>query len=410
PPRRRDSATAGVRGAQRQTVPVNPRRGNRLRGVLVAGLVTSVWNCLVVILPVFMLVMVAWWIAGHPGSVSDVARTAGAVWLLAHGIPVSVSGLAIGIPPLALTAVLVWRLARAGAHTIRAIGGRDFPAIRATTLSVLIGYILVATLVGYLVDGSLFAVTGWKIVVHAAVLAIVASSLGALGESGLGHHLWHRFPIHIRRGMRTGMLSTVTLLAAGCLLVGAALAVRGGLVIDSLAAYSGGAIGLGILSLLFMPTVSVWAASYLLGPGFAVGVDTHVGITTVDIMPLPVFPLFAAIPDAPLPAAGTALLGVPLAIGTLHGVLLAIRSIDLRVARLIWAGLTAGVTSAVLVAVAGYLSSGPLGNGQLASIGPHVLRTASVSGGMIGGSVLVAALLARMLGARHRPQYRPTRR
>ena len=50
-------------------------------------------------------------------------------------------------------------------------------------------------------------------------------------------------------------------------------------------------------------TRPLFAGSYLLGPGFAVGAGTLVSPTAVVIGPLPLFPLLAALPDAgPTPA------------------------------------------------------------------------------------------------------------
>lgn len=400
-PRQRKRDTSRARGAQRNTVAVNPAVLPRVRGVFTAGIVTCVWNILVVLLPIIMAVIASWWVAGRPGGVADVLRTAGALWLLGHGTPLGVAGLPIELPPLLLTAVIFWRLSKAGAHTIRAIRGRDFPAVRVATLSVVASYTVLATAIAFFVDsGDIYAVAPWQVAIWAALLACVASSLGALSESGGGHIFWHRLPVWLRRGMRTGMVSMVAILAAGALLVGAALAVHGEQVAATVANYSGGALGLAVLSLLFLPSVAVWGAAYLLGPGFAVGAGTEITVMHVDILPLPVFPLFAAIPHGPLSAWGTALWGVPLVIGSVQGVILALRSADLRLSSLLWSVFTSGLTVFVIAAVASFLASGALGNGQLAHMGPHIWPTAGAAGAMVVVAVLVGAVAGRALGAK----------
>jgi hypothetical protein len=398
------TAAARVRGGQRKTVAITRYAPTRLRGVLTAGIVTSVWNCLVVLLPVLLAVIGAWWAVGRPGAVSDVVRTAGAIWLLGHGVPVGVAGLTVGVAPLLLTGVVFWRLARAGGNTIKAIRGRNFPAVRAATLSVVVGYTLVVTGIAFLVSGQVYAVQPWRAALHAAVLSLVAASLGALAQSGGSQALWYRFPVWLRRGMRSGALATTITMAAGALAVGASLAVRGGPVADTVGAYQGGAVGLGVLSLLYVPTVAVWGAAYLLGPGFAVGVATQVSVIAVDVLPLPVFPLFAAVPQAPLDSWGTVLWGVPLAIGSMQGVLLALRSMDLRLSRLLWAAVLSGVTAAAVTAVLVFAASGSLGNGQLAVVGPSIGTTSLAAGLAIGVSVLLGAVVARLLGARRTAQ------
>jgi hypothetical protein len=396
PPRR-------ARGAQRETVVVTPRIPARLRGVMTAGAATSVWNLLIVVLPVLAVVILAWWGAGFPGSVAAAVRMAGAIWLLAHGVPVGVAGLTVGLPPLLLSAVVVWRLSRAGAHTVRAIGGRDFPAVRAATLSVTLSYTVMTTVVAYLVSDDPFGVTIWRAAVHAAVLSLVAGSLGALAESGGGTALWHRIPVWLRRGMRSGALTMVVVLAAGALLAGVAIAVRGGSVAKTFAAFGGGAVGavgVGVVCLLYLPTVAIWATAYLLGPGFAVGVDTHVSVIGVDIGPLPAFPLFAAIPDAPLDWRGTALWGVPLAVGCVFGVVLAIRSIDLALPQLTYASIVSGVSAGLVTAALSFAAAGPMGVGRMAELGPPVWKTAATAAGVVAAAVCLGALVARLVGVR----------
>lgn len=388
------------RGRQRDTVVVSPAPRSRVRGVLVAGMVTSVWNCLVVATPVLVAVITVWWIAGRPGAVATVVKAAGAVWLVGHGVPVGVAGLTVGLPALALTVIILWRLSKAGANTIRAIGGRDVPAVRAATLSVVIGYTLTTFLIAFLVDGSGFTVTLWRAAAHAAVLALLGASLGALSESGCGTALWHRLPVWWRRGLRTGALSIMATVAAGALLTGVAIAVRGSSVAETITVYNGGALGLAILSLLYIPTLALWATAYILGPGFAVGDGTHVSVMEVVLGPLPQFPLFAATPAEPLDVWGTALWGVPLAIGSIQGVLLALRSVDIAIPRLIYATIVSGVTAGVVTLGLMYAASGSLGQQHLSVMGPRVLSTAATAAGVVAGSVFVGAMATRLLGAK----------
>ena len=51
------------------------------------------------------------------------------------------------------------------------------------------------------------------------------------------------------------------------------------------------------LGLLAVPTAVVWAASYAVGPGFAVGVGTAVAPSGVALGPVPALPLLGALPD-----------------------------------------------------------------------------------------------------------------
>ncbi|MGH8793437.1 MAG: cell division protein PerM [Stackebrandtia sp.] len=409
PPRQRG---AGARGAQRQTVKVTPRPSTsppRLRGVLTAGAVTAGWNALVVFIPILVAVITAWWAVGRPGGVSTVLRAAAAVWLYGHGAPVTISRvdsaghtaeLTFGLIPLLLTLVIFWRLSKAGGHTVRAIKGRDLPAVRVSVLAATISYVLIVLVAGFLASAPPFEVSTWRAGLHAAALCLVATSLGALAESGRGRALWRRLPVWLRRGVRTGGLTTASMLAVGALLAGAAFALRGSAVARTLPDNVDGALAVGVLTLLFIPTAAVWGAAYTLGPGFSVGAGTEVTVMDVSLGPMPVFPMFAAIPGEPLSWQGTVLWGVPLAIGVIQGVLLAVRSVDLRLPRLLSSTVAAAIVAGVLTGAAAFAASGPVGDARMSVVGPPVWETASVTVAVVGISVMLGALCARVTGSR----------
>lgn len=409
----RQRATSDSRGAQRDTVRVSPRprSSSRLRGVLTAGALTSSWNALVVVVPILVAVILAWWAVGRPGGVATVVRAVGAMWLYGHGVPVGVSRadgdgatleLTLGVAPLLLTAVIAWRLFKAGAHTVRAFGGRDAAAARAATLTVTLCYTALVTVTAWLASAGPFAVSTWQAAAHAAVLCLLAGGLGGLAESGAGAALWGRVSPWLRRGVRTGALYCLSLLAAGALLAGTAFAVRGAAVARTVPEGVDGALAVGLLTLLFVPTAAIWGAAYALGPGFSIGVGTQFSVMEVSSGPMPVFPVFAAAPGAPLDWWGTALWGLPVVIGILHGVLLATRSVDLGVSRLLAAVFAAAAVTGALTAAACFLASGPVGEARMAVVGPQAWSTAGVAAVVLATAATAGALSARMFGARRR--------
>ena len=401
-PSQRGARSTRTRGTQRATVTVNALPPPRLRAVLMAGAATSAWNALVVLLPILVLVIGAWWMVGRPGAVSDVTRTVGAIWLVGHAVPINVVGLPVGLPPLVLTAIIVWRLSKAGANTVRALQSRTVPAARAATLTVTMWYVLFALLVALLVNSGAYEVSIWKTALWSGILSLVSCGVGAMNEAGALGDRWLGLPVWLRRGIRTGTLSMLALLACGALGVGAALALRGSAVIETFAAYDGAAIGLVLLSVLYLPTAAIWASAYLLGPGFAVGVGTHVSVMEVDIMPLPVFPLFAAVPHAPLDAWGTALWGVPLVIGCVQGIALGLRCMSMRWATMMWSVVAAGLTAGGLMAMLAFTASGALGSQRLSQLGPGVAQSAGSAAVVVAGSVLCGAVAARAFGRSRR--------
>ncbi|HEY1180233.1 MAG TPA: DUF6350 family protein, partial [Phytomonospora sp.] len=307
------------RGRQRETVAVGqsplPRRKRTARSVFTAGAATTGWAVIVVGTPLIVCVVAAWWMAGHTGSVSDAVRAAGAAWLLGHGVPVGVGGGLIGLAPLVVTAVLAWRLVKAGANTARAIGARDSAAVRSVLLAIVPPYTAMAVVIAALVDSDFFSVSVLRGAGHAALFAVVFGVWGALRESKVGVRRWRRLPLWLRRGLRTGMIATVLLLAAGSLAAGISLAANASAATEILDGYGTGALGVGLICLVYAPSFAIWSTSFLLGPGFAFGTGTTVSLVDVVLGPVPAIPLLAALPTQPAPPAATVLLGVPVATG-----------------------------------------------------------------------------------------------
>ncbi|MGH3647105.1 MAG: cell division protein PerM, partial [Micromonosporaceae bacterium] len=88
--------------------------------MLVAAAVTGGWAAVVSFAPVLIVVLVGWF-GSSAVSGGTAVRFALTGWLLGHGVPFSAGGRSIGLIPLGLTALVVWRLVRAGAHTARAV-------------------------------------------------------------------------------------------------------------------------------------------------------------------------------------------------------------------------------------------------------------------------------------------------
>jgi hypothetical protein len=347
-----------------------------------------------------VLTILAWWLAGREAAVSAVLAAAATVWLAGHGVAVDVGGLHLTVTPLLLTALLAWRLAKAAAGTTRAIGGRDGAAVRAAAGSVSILYIGLAAGGAVLAARGPFGVSIVQTLLYVAPFAIAVAAYGSAREAGVLP--WERMSVWLRRGLRTGALFVIALLACGACALGVAFAVRGPVVVDTLAVYGDGAWAVGFISLLYLPNLAVWAVAYLIGPGFAVGTDTSVQVALVELNPLPVFPLFAAVPNAPLPASATAVLGLPLMLAAVLGVLLTYRSPDLRVPRVTTAALVAAVTASLLLAALAWASGGATGTGLLSRIGPSPVAVAGVGGAVAAIGMVCAALVARLFAVHRR--------
>ncbi len=375
-------------------------RAKRPRALLASALATTVWCATVVFTPILVCVIIGWWQAGAQGPVSVVVAAAGTAWLSGHGVPVDIGPVHLSVTPLALTVLIAWRLAKAAAGTTRAIGGRDAAAVRAAAGLVSILYTgLVAGAAALSARGP-FGIDMLPALLHAVPLIVAATAFGAAREAGVLP--WGTASVWLRRGLRTGLITAGALLAFGAAATGAAFAVRGPVVADTLGLYGNASWIVALMSLLYLPNLAVWAAAYLAGPGFAVGAGTAVQTELVELGPLPAFPVFAAVPNAPLPDYATVLVGLPLMLAAVFGVILTYRSPDLRLPRVTTASIVAAATGALALALLSYLSGGAAGQDLLAELGPDPVAVAGIAGVQFLIGLVGAALVARLFAVHRR--------
>lgn len=196
--------------------------------------------------------------------------------------------------------------------------------------------------------------------------------------------------------------------AASAVVAVAALAVAGLMVAKYAAiialyesAHAGvlGGVTLTIGQLAFLPNLVIWAASWLVGPGFAIGTGSAVSPLGTSLGPIPTIPLLGALPTGDF-AFGFLGLLVPVLAGFLVGV--AIRPRLLRVlgdaprARMLAvAGLGVALSSGVVLGLLAWASAGSAGPGRLVDVGPWPLLVGAFAALEIG----VAATLGLFAGA-----------
>lgn len=379
---------------------VKRAKAKRPRTLFASALATTVWCATVVFTPILVVVILGWWQAGREGAVAAVAAAAGIAWLSGHGVPVDIGPIHLSVAPLALTALIAWRLAKAAAGTTRAIGGRDAAAVRAAAGVVSILYTgLLAGAVAFCNTGP-FGVDMLPALLHAVPLIAVATAFGAAREAGILP--WGAASVWLRRGLRTGMITAGALLACGAAATGVAFAVRGPLVADTLRLYGPESWIVALLALIYLPNCAVWAAAYITGPGFAVGAGTAVQAEMVELVPLPAFPVFAAVPNGPLPSYATILIGLPLMLAAVFGVILTYRSPDLRVPRITTAATVAAATAAVVLGGLAHLSGGAAGQHLMADLGPDPLAVAGIAAAQFVIGLVGSALIARLFAVHRR--------
>ncbi|MEU2611620.1 DUF6350 family protein [Micromonospora sp. NPDC007271] len=425
-PRRPAAGVADARptGRAGPRVPA-PRSAEAPRGrapLPVAAGVAAGWAAVTSWLPVTLVLGLAQ-LSEDAGSLPGALRAGLAGWLLGHGVPLQTGAGPLGLAPLALTALAVWRLTRAGVHVSRAIGtrgGRSPGQALTAAVAVGLGYALLGALAAVVAGTGGLRVSPVRAGLTFALVGALAALVGAVRTTGVSVLLARRSPAPLRDGVRTGLVAGLLLLGAGAGAAGLAVATGGGDAADMIGAYRtgvAGQAGITLVSLAYAPNATVWSASYLLGPGFAVGTDTAVRTSEVSLGALPAVPLLAGLPSGPMDGLGAGLLAVPVLAGMAAGWLLARRLARLAAqerATVGWAALLgpaalAGPVAGVLLGVAAAISGGPLGGGRLAEIGPVWWQVAGVATAVVAAGALLGAVATRLLtrdsaaGGRARP-------
>ena len=351
----------------------------------------------------------------------------GTLWQYGHGVPLDIdvpvetltaAGIApdaaaftLSVTPLAFLLFTLLFAARSGARAARS-GSWLTGALSGSLAFTLIALVVALTAPLDVAHTSLVL----AIVLPGAVylLGVVAGAVRTVWEDGDGgavdriHDLldswgdWGPVPAAAVRG---AAFALVTVTGASALAVALMTLLRGGEVV---ALYEAarvdllGAVMLTLGQLAFLPTLIVWAASWLAGPGFAVGTGTAVSPAGTQLGVVPGIPVLGLLPENGSIWMLVVVL-VPIAAGALAG--WAVRS------RLVWEGTPLGAApravialgiaaaTAAVAAVAAVLAGGSMGPGRLADTGPSPLLFALV----LGGEVLIGAAIL-LLSPRHRDE------
>jgi hypothetical protein len=164
-------------------------------------------------------------------------------------------------------------------------------------------------------------------------------------------------------------------------------------------ALGGAALTIGQLALL--PNLVIWLASWLIGPGFAIGTGSSVSPIGTDLGPLPGLPLFGVIPPGGF-AFGLVGVLVPVIAGFLAAAFLRSRIAEARAKHGTgWLFLTAlgiGIVAGIELGLLAWWSSGAIGPGRLHDVGPNPWLVGSIA----AAEVAVAAIIGLVMGGRSR--------
>ncbi len=288
------------------------------RPLALAALLAGVGAPAVALSLLWFLGLVGWYAddGGSHGTTLTVLRVAADGWLLAHGSPLGVQHAVVTASPLGLTLLcgyLTYRLGRRAGAASDAAG--DLRAVGLATVVLAGSYAAVALLAAVLA-GTRSAEPGLgPAFLGGALVGAVFGGAGLVRGAGLAGELRRLVPVPALSVAYGAVVTVLTMTALGALLAAVGLAahwtaaVR---VVDHLHLDVTGALLSLALLVGIAPNVALLAATYLLGPGFAVGTGTVVSPAEVHLGPVPSVPVLAALPDDGwAPGWTIALLAVP---------------------------------------------------------------------------------------------------
>ena len=180
----------------------------------------------------------------------------------------------------------------------------------------------------------------------------------------------------ISLGARGGAMAVAGVMGVAGLLVCVLILGHYGQIIslyESLQSQLVGGIALTVGQLSIVPNMVIWAASWLLGPGFALGTGSVVSPLGTQVGLIPALPILGALPQG-APALGYAVIVVPVVVGFAVGVLLKPRLTSAGTASspvvLVLSGIMVGIVGASMLALLAIWSGGAAGPGRLVDVGP----------------------------------------
>lgn len=309
-----------------------------------------------------VLVLVATLILLAVGDgLGSLPATVASMWLGIHQVPLTVGDVTVGVLPLAPTLAMIGVTARATARATDI--DRPQSEVTAVVLSAVGGPLLATILsLAVVMDASTVMTVQSPDALLAFGCTFAVQLAGAL--IGVGYKWWSTLVVRfgvadwILKGLRCGVIAIVSLLTVAAMLIAVRLVINWSVAGELLGSGNGwiGALGLTLLSILYLPNLAIGAAAAL------VGAPVQVGGATVDLFgshggPVPPLPVLAVLPDG---GAGgwSALLLIGIAVVSVG---VARLCLDISLLRNIRMVAVAAATVSVFVVIAGMLAGGELG-------------------------------------------------
>ncbi|MCF8605326.1 DUF6350 family protein [Gordonia sp. HY442] len=327
-------------------------------------------------------------------GLSGIMSATAAGWLAVNQVPVTISGVTLGVLPLLPTLLVC-----AGTVKVIAEGAstaRELPDLVGIVGAAIGGSVLVTALsLAVVADGAAVSAVGqpdplsafgYTILIQGAAVLVgiaIPSLRPILDEFAV--------PATERVGARGGVIAFGVLVAGGALLVFGSIVMHWGSVSRMIADGNtfDGYLGLTGLSILYLPNLVVGAAAVTTGTTAQLG-DTVLDAFDVSRGAVPPLPVVSALPETGLGGLGVLLFIVPLAAGVLLGWYC--RSTDpIRHLRAVAIG---AAVAAALVVVASWVSGGRLGELGRTGVNTATAGVFTFAWLMLAGALVVGVMWA----------------
>ena len=376
---------------------------------LIAGTIAATVAVVIGYILTLGFIMATWLFAAHgTESTVQVMRAAGIAWQVLHLVPLVIGTTTIGVLPWGFLIVPVFVLWRATQWALKSSQPKTAFEFSRVAISIIAIYSLCAVLVGLIsaTDDLYTSVT--SSLLHAFLVALSVTTACVLTYAPSRTILTDALPKLFVDGIRPAVISFGLLFIAGSLLTSVSLILNWAQVRAVTTLMAPGVVDGFFITLLgigYLPTVNVWAMSYLLGPGIMLGGGV---VTPENASPgaLPAFPLLSILPSESAALASYFIL-IPILIGigiyfliprerwAAQGDSIAIAlSFVVRWREVVTLLVSVGLLS-IFVWIAAAASSGPLGTGFLKFIGPVPADVAFAAISVCGVSALLTLVIPR---------------
>jgi hypothetical protein len=376
---------------------------------LIAGAMAATISVVIGYILTLGFIMATWLFAAHGSeSTVQVLRAAGIAWQVLHLVPIVIGTITIGVLPwgfLAVPVLILWKATQWALKSSQPKSAFEFSRV-AISLSVI--YSLCAGLVGLISSTNDLYTDTTSSLLNSFLVSLSVTIACVVTYAPSRTILTDALPKLFVDGIRPAVISFGLFFIAGSLLTSVSLILNWAQVRAVTTLMAPGLIDGFFITLLgigYLPTVNVWAMSYLLGPGIMLGGGV---VTPENASPgaLPAFPLLSILPSESAALASYFIL-LPILVGigiyfliprerwAAQGDSVAIAlSYVVRWREVVTLLVSVGLLS-FFVWIAAAASSGPLGTGFLKFIGPVPAEVAFAAISVCGVSALLTLVIPR---------------